>query len=143
MNLPDVPHPGSLPEEELSSWFNDRPMPASTDQTVEAVASTDQTVEAVASIDQTVEPVERVVETEEYARRQQRLIKNRISAKASREKVNKRLAMCATLEDRCIQFERQVSQLNFYIHLLQQDNLRLKAKIGVMERSHESDEKET
>ena len=55
-----------------------------------------------------------------------RLSRNRNSAKASRERVKQRLAKCAHLELRCRRLEEELAKLNYFIYVLQQDNLKLK-----------------
>ena len=77
--------------------------------------------------DDAVKTPKKVTETEtEEEKRMSRLMRNRISAKASRARVKQRIERCSFYELRCRHLEQEIAKLNYYIYVLQQDNARLK-----------------
>ena len=94
----------------INSWFSDTPQTSHDDAIVLAAEKPQKETET---------------ETEED-KRMSRLIRNRMSAKASRARVKQRIERCSFYELRCRHLEQEIAKLNYYIYVLQQDNLRLK-----------------
>ena len=95
----------------INSWFSDTPQTPRDDALVLPAEKPQKETEE---------------ETEEN--RMSRLMRNRISAKASRARVKQRIERCSFYELRCRHLEQEIAKLNYYIYVLQQDNLRLKNK---------------
>lgn len=95
----------------INSWFSDTPETPPHDDAIARAAKTPK----------------KVTETEtEEEKRMSRLMRNRMSAKASRARVKQRIERCSFYELRCRHLEQEIAKLNYYIYILQQDNARLK-----------------
>lgn len=110
----------NMSEEELCSWLRDGNLNknAESQHTLLCKGNPNENAESQHTL--------KAKPPEKSEKELSRLSRNRNSAKASRARVKQRLANCAHLEQRCRRLEEELAKLNYFIHVLQQDNLKLK-----------------